>query len=320
MRKRREKVVKDMKIGIVGMGPVGSTLAVHFALAGQEVHVCDIIEEKIALIKKEGINLTFTIERSATVAGAYTSIKELIAKDLDLLVFCVKTPYLQQVINASIEVKGKVHAMAAQNGIDNEYMVAEVFGKEKTLRMVINYAGNMINQNTVKVTFFNPPNYIGTLHSASENVARTIAESLSSVELDTEYTENIRKYTWKKSILNATLSSLCAVTQTTMKDVMDFLPIYPVIEGIIEEGMAVAEAEGIKFEDGFKEHCINYLKRGGRHFPSMAVDVQNKNPTEINHLNGKIVEYGQKHGIPTPYNLTMTRLIQLVEKTRSREQ
>ncbi len=303
-----------MKIGIVGMGPVGSTLAVHFALAGEEVHVCDIIKEKIDLINKEGINLTFTIEKSTKVAAAYTSIKDLISNNLDLLIFSVKTPYLRTVIDAASEIKGQLHVMAAQNGIDNENMVAETFGKEYTLRMVINYAGNMINHNTVKVTFFNPPNYIGALHPDSESLARSIADVLTSVELDTQFTDFIRKYTWEKSILNATLSSLCAVTQTTMKEVMDFPHIYPIIEGIIEEGMAVAEAEGIKFEPGFKEHCINYLKRGGHHFPSMAVDIQNKNPTEIEHLNGKIVEYGQKHGIPTPFNLTMTRLIELVEK------
>ncbi len=308
-----------MKIGIIGMGPVGSTLAVHFVLAGQEVHVCDIIEEKIDLIKQEGVSLTHTIEKKAMVTGAYTSIDELMSKELDLLVFSVKTPYLKQVIENAAMLGGEMPAMAAQNGIDNELMVAEKFGRENTFRMVINYAGNMLNHNTVNVTFFNPPNYIGALHPEGEPLARSIAEMLSSVELNTAFTDDIRKYTWEKSILNATLSSLCAVTQTTMKDVMDFLPIYPVIEGIIDEGMKVAAAEGIQFKQGFKEFCINYLKRGGKHFPSMAVDIQNKCPTEINQLNGKIVEYGQKHGIPTPYNLTMTRLIQLVEKVNSEQ-
>ena len=40
-----------------------------------------------------------------------------------------------------------------KNGIDNELIAAEKFGKDKTLRMVINYAGAMENPNTVNVTF-----------------------------------------------------------------------------------------------------------------------------------------------------------------------
>lgn len=303
-----------LKIGLIGVGPVGGTLAVHFALAGQEVYACDILKEKITAIKNDGIQLTSTIEKNSMIKEAFTSVPDLISQELDLLIFSVKTPYLKKVIELARPAKGTVFAMAAQNGIDNELMVAETFGKDQTLRMVINYAGNMVNPNTVKVTFFNPPNYVGVLHPTAEEMGKKVAELLTSVGLTTQFTDNIRKYTWEKSILNATLSSICAVTQTTMKDVMDFADIYSILEGIIDEGVTVAAAEGIRFEEGFKEFCINYLKKGGRHFPSMAVDIQNKMPTEIDSLNGKIVEYGRKHGIPTPYNETMTRLVQLIER------
>jgi 2-dehydropantoate 2-reductase len=203
--------------------------------------------------------------------------------------------------------------MCAQNGMDNELEVANIFGQEKTLRMVINYAGGMPHPNTVHVAFFNPPNYIAALAPPGKAVAEQIAELLNSVELKTEITDNIRNYVWEKVILNSALSPVCAITHLTMKDVMDNPEGLEMAKAIISESLSVAKAEGITFGDGFLEFCVKYLKGGGKHRPSMMIDLENGLQTEIDHLNGKIVEYGQKHGLPTPYNRAITSFIHMLE-------
>ena len=73
--------------------------------------------------------------------------------------------------------------------------------------------------------------------------------------------------------------------------------------------LQVADAAGIHYDDNFLDHCMGYLDKAGHHKTSMHVDIENRSPTEIDFINGKIVEYGKRHKIPTPYNTTITALI-----------
>jgi 2-dehydropantoate 2-reductase len=85
-----------------------------------------------------------------------------------------------------------------------------------------------------------------------------------------------------------------------------------IVEQILYECVAVAKAEEIKFQDNFIKLGIRYLSQAGNHMPSLAVDLINKSPTEIDYMNGKIVEYGRKHYIKTPLNLTLTNLVKAI--------
>jgi 2-dehydropantoate 2-reductase len=87
---------------------------------------------------------------------------------------------------------------------------------------------------------------------------------------------------------------------------------HEIVERIILEAIEVARAEDITFEKNFVKLCLRYLNKAGDHFPSLAVDLLNKQETEIDFMNGKIVEYGRKHYIRTPLNLTFTNLVRAI--------
>jgi 2-dehydropantoate 2-reductase len=114
--------------------------------------------------------------------------------------------------------------------------------------------------------------------------------------------------------LNASLSAVCAITRRTMKEVMDHPETLALIEAIIDESVRVAEMEKIELGRKFRRFCIRYLKNAGHHRPSMLVDLENGSQTEIDHLNGKIVHYGQKHCLPTPLNQMVTGLVHTLER------
>ncbi|MFQ6009323.1 MAG: ketopantoate reductase family protein, partial [Candidatus Zixiibacteriota bacterium] len=254
--------------------------------------------------------------KEVSVTETCYSVQELVKYDLDLVVIAVKTPSLGKVVAALQKVvPERAFVMCAQNGLDNELEIARTFDKDRTLRMVVNYAGGMSAPNTVHVTFFNPPNYVAALTPKGKAVASTIAQLLSSVGLKTEAPDTIKKYVWEKAILNAALAPVCAITRLTMKDVMDHPQGLEIVTAIIDESVRVAEAEGIAFEEDFREFCIKYLKGGGYHRPSMLVDLQNGLKTEIDYLNGRIAEYGRKHGLPNPFNQTITALVHMLERS-----
>jgi len=180
--------------------------------------------------------------------------------------------------------------------------------------MVVNFAGNMADDNTVHVSFFNPPNYVASITDAGNDMAKRVADLLNSVKLETEIPTDIQDYVWAKAILNASLSAICAVTRRTMKEVMDFPDTLALVEGIIDESVRIAEMERIELGNKFRRFSIRYLKNAGHHRPSMLVDLENGDPTEIDDLNGRILQYGRKHCLPTPFNQSVTALVHLLEK------
>lgn len=304
--------LKSRKIGIVGLGPVGLILAVHLKEAGCDVVICDVDKIKTNLIRNEGVRLEETFNKVSFFNFVCGSIDELKEYDLDIIIVSLKSYQVPGVLPALARLNNdKMSFISAQNGQDVEKMLSDVFGESKTLRMVVNFAGNLNAPNVVKVTFFNSPNYIASMDDSQNEVAKFITETLNSVKLDTEHIHSfeIIKRIWEKNILNAALSPLCGIGKLTIKEAMDMPDTVELVEVIIQEALEVAEAEKIKFEDDFIRKCLRYLKKAGNHFPSLAVDLMNNRPTEIDYMNGKIVEYGRKHYIRTSLNLALTNMV-----------
>lgn len=301
-----------IKIGVIGLGPVGMILAAKLSEAGCEVAVCEANETKASKIKSDGIILENVISAQVKFSKVCSSVSELEGWDADYLFFALKSTHTAGAVKqAQVLNTEKLTVISAQNGIDVEKILADGFGESKTLRMVINFAGNSISTNTTRVTFFTPPNYIGSINDARTAQAKKIAEILTSVGLDTKDIDSFEliKRCWEKTILNSALSPLCGVGRLTMLEAMSDPDTVELIEQLIAEGILVAEAEKIYFPDNFTRQCLNYLKKGGDHFPSLAVDLINNRPTEIDYFNGKIVEYGRKHYIRTSLNLSFTNMV-----------
>jgi 2-dehydropantoate 2-reductase len=146
-----------------------------------------------------------------------------------------------------------------------------------------------------------------------EPLARQMAEMMSQAGLDTQFTQNITKYEWEKVILNAALSAMCALTRKPMKDMMDFEQTELLVKELMREGVEVAKADGVKLDEGFLEHGIQYLRKAGYHRTSMHQDILRRLPTEIDWLNGRIVERGRQLGLKTPHNFAITALIKGLE-------
>lgn len=302
----------NIKVGIIGMGPVGMILAVKLKEAGCDVAVCVRNEVKFNKIKNDGIILENVIESTTKFDHVYRSIGEMAELDLDYLVFALKSYQTPDAVSeAEVLNSEKLTVIAAQNGIDVEQFLSSAFGESKTVRMVVNFAGNISSPNTVRVTFFTPPNYIGSIDDNKTEEANLFAETLNDVELTTKAVDSFEmlKRTWEKTILNASLSPLCGVGRLTMAEAMADPDTVELIEQTINEGIDVAAKEKIRFPDDFLRHCLRYLKKGGDHFPSLAGDVINNRQTEIDYFNGKIVEYGKKHYVRTTLNLAFTNMV-----------
>jgi len=305
-----------LRYGVIGIGPSGGILAAHLARSGEAVAVVDILKDHIECIESNGLRISGFTEMTAKMRDCFYSIPDLVDKSLDVIFISTKASVLEPVISDLEKIYtaiGKPKIISHQNGLDTELRLALTFGKENTMRTVINYAGNFVENGHLRMTFFNPPNYIGDPTGKNEGLVGEIADSLTRSGLKTEVTEKIHHYVWEKTILNAGMSALCAVTQQTMRESLDFAPTEQLVRDLLKESIAVAEAVGQDYGENFFEWCMNYLNKAGHHKTSMLVDVLDQNPTEIDYINGKIVDYRKEHGIATPVNETIVALIKATE-------
>jgi 2-dehydropantoate 2-reductase len=313
--------MSDKKILVIGLGPGGGILAAYMAANGRQVYGLDTWREHAEEIKTNGLKLSRFISLNSRFREVCTHIHELQETNFDYVVIAVKTPFMAPVLKEVKNLPGDFKLVIAQNGIDNEEDAIEYFSRDRILRMALHYAGNILSPGAIQVNFFQKPNRIGCLCRGNEsengntpcNHSAEFAAILTEAGLETVPVPDIRKYTWKKGILNAILAPIAALLGVTMADVMANKGTRQIVESLIKESIIVAGAAGYDYGEGFFDECVNFLLNAGPHKPSMLIDLENGNPTEIDYINGKIVEFAQKYNIPAPFNMTITGLVKAKE-------
>ncbi len=297
------------RVVVVGVGPIGGVLSAHLAKAGVEVTVVDVIPEIVEKVRADGITVTGPAaekthgEFTTGVAGAVSDFAE--APEAEVVFVCTKTTVVEAVASSLKKAwRSGALLVSFQNGIDPEEVLAEVAGRDATLRVVVNYAGNARAPGVYAMNWFSPPNYVGALSEAGRPGAERVAKMLNDARLTSTVVDDIKKYAYEKTALNATLCPICALTGMTMGEAMADDGARELVRGILEEARAVGEAVGWSFEHTFDD-WMDYLSKGGPHKPSMAVDMDAGRRTEIYFMNGKICEHGRRVGVPTPYNDSM---------------
>ena len=84
-------------------------------------------------------------------------------------------------------------------------------------------------------------------------------------------------------------------------------------EALIQEGEAVAKAMGVELHGDPRALVAKGANAPGKHKASMLQDVIASRMTEVDFMNGAIVKWGEKYGVPTPLNRAMWALMKGLE-------
>jgi 2-dehydropantoate 2-reductase len=299
---------------IIGLGPIGGTLAAHLESVGQECYGVDVWDEHRNAIEKDGITVGGQWERQSKITKTAKTIAEFKDVAFDYAIISVKTPIMPKIVEELRQLPGDFIVASFQNGIDNEKFLAEHFDPKRVMRGSINYAGGVTKPGHIHMAFFHKPNYVGCF--CCEGIcdhAKEVADLMTKSGLDTEATEKIKLYTWAKAILNAGLSALTSILGWTMSQAMTNEEAVKLVEMVLKESIEVAKADGYTFDDDFFDKCMQYLGTAGPHKPSMLVDIDNGQHTEIDYINGRIAAIGKELGVPVPANSIFTTLVKARE-------
>ncbi len=308
--------VSPRKFAVVGAGPVGCVVAAHLAAKGHEVTLCDILPELLEPALDPGIVIDGAESLTARVTRTTTHVDELAQHAPDVIFVTTKATALPLIASAiqGFHREG-MYVVSWQNGIDTELVLAEALGRPWVMRAVVNLGVGLPAPGHVHMAFHHPPHYVQELDPAGRQAAQAVARVLTDSGLTTEHTDRIVGMVWRKTVMNAAMNPVCALTGMTMAQAMRDPFVEDMVDRLMKEGIRVARANEISLGWDYYPFAMEYMRSAGDHKPSMLMDVEAKRRTEIDYINGKIVEYGDRAGVPTPYNRMIQALVKGREQT-----
>jgi 2-dehydropantoate 2-reductase len=302
------------KIAIIGAGPVGCVLAAAFSSVGHEVVLCDLVAELLAPCKGPGIRIEGALQYNSRVAHTISSVDALADDTPELIFITSKATALPLIASAmqSFHQPG-TYVVSWQNGLDTERVLADHLGAEWVMRAAVNFGVNLLAPAHVNVNFNQPPHWLQEAHESGKQVAAGVCQLLTNAGLSTNHATRLVDRVWQKTILNAALGPVCAITGKTMSQAMRDPYLYDLVEKLIKEGITIARANEIHLGWDYYRYAINYMKNAGDHKPSMLVDIETGRITEAEFINGQIGVYAEMAGLEAPYNIIMRSLVKALE-------
>lgn len=304
------------RFAVVGAGPVGCIVAAFLSKGGYEVALCDVVPELVDPAGTSGITIEGAETLHQKVAHTCRSVDELAQYDPDVIFITVKANALPLIVSSIEEFyREGTYVISWQNGIDTELEISIVLGSKPVMRGVVNWGCGLKKPCHVVMPFHHPPHFLQELDPQSAKAAVIIAKVLTECGLPTEHTDQIIPMVWRKTVMNACMNPVCAVTGMTMSQATSDPIIFALVDSLMKECLKVARANDIVLGWDYYPKAMEYIKKGGNHKPSMLMDIENKRRTEIDFMNGKFIEYGVRAGLETPFNSALQSLVKGLEST-----
>jgi 2-dehydropantoate 2-reductase len=303
-----------VRLCVVGCGAVGSLFAANLAqLDDVEVWAYDLARDHVDAINANGLRLS----GAGDVVGwlrATADAEELPACDFGIV--ATKAMHTEPAIAATAHAFADGSVCTVQNGLGNEEALAGHVAR--VIRGTTFPAGRVVEPGHVQWDVKGDTT-LGPFEPSPaplEEVER-LAEACTRAGLPTEAVADARGPQWRKVIFNAATNPIGALTGLTHGRVCEDAALRKLVSGLVDEGKAVAAAQGIVL-DADPEELIDHAARPDvayDHKASMLQDVEARRATEIDYLNGGIVRFGRELGVPTPLNEAILALVKGLEES-----
>jgi 2-dehydropantoate 2-reductase len=300
-----------VRICVVGCGAVGSLFAANLAqLDDVEVWAYDLARDHVDAINAHGLRLSGAGEVVGRVR-ATAEAGEL--PNCEFGIVATKAMHTAGAIAATAHAFADGCVASVQNGIGNEEAIAEHV--ERVIRGTTFPAGKLLEPGHVQWdvqgdTTFGPYDERTPLGEVER-----LADACTRAGMPAHAVEDARGPQWRKVIFNASTNPIGALTGLTHGRVCERPDLRALVTGLVDEGKAVAAAQGIEL-DADPEELIDHAAKpevAYDHKASMLQDVEARRQTEVDYLNGGIVRFGAEHGVPTPLNAAIQALVKGVE-------
>jgi 2-dehydropantoate 2-reductase len=301
-----------VRVCVVGCGAVGSLFAANLAqLDDVEVWAYDVSQAHVDAINANGLKLT----GAGDVLGRPRATTDASAlPPCDFGIVATKAMHTEGAIGPTAHAFADGAVATVQNGVGNEEVVARHVAR--VIRGTTFPAGKILEPGVVQwdvkgETTLGP---FEPQPARADEIAR-LADACTRGGMPTSAVADARPAQWRKVIFNAATNPVGALTGLTHGRVCERLDLRALVSALVDEGKAVAAAQGITL-DSDPEELIDHAARpevAYGHKASMLQDIEARRATEIDFLNGGIARFGRELGVSTPLNDAITQLVKGLE-------
>ncbi len=300
-----------MKIGVIGIGAVGGYFGAKLAKAGFDVTFIGT-EKSVQALQENGLTIKsyqgdFKIE-NPQVAHDYKAIK-----NADLILLCTKTYNTKEIAETlKPKISDKALIISMQNGVENEDILADIFGVEQVIGSVVFITSSVPQRGVIKHTSYGKI-LLGELNGEITDRIKKIEKLFRDSEIPVGTTNNIKRELWRKLMLNVAYNGFTSLVGKPLEKFYDIKEAQESFKEALIEVQKVAKAEGYIITDEEVKAAYKFTEtKGFTSFKSSTLlDVEAGKPLEVDYMQGSIVKYAKKHNIEVPLNKLLYALLKL---------
>jgi 2-dehydropantoate 2-reductase len=309
-----------LKFAIVGAGALGSAIGGILTEAGHEVLLITRNRAHVDAINQHGLVLRTAGVDRVVRARAAVSAQDALAQgqqSVDCMIVLVKSAQTHAAVSASTGLLGPDSSvLSLQNGLGHEEILIPLVGARRVLAGKTYVGGQIIAPGHVICGHVGKDTHMGELDGSLSPRITTIADAFNSAGLQTTVSDNIMGTIWDKLLINVATGALSGITRLAYGDLYQMPQLEAVAVAAVAEAMAIAKVKGVR--TSITEPVAAWRKAGaGLPFefkPSILQTLERGVRTEVDFINGAVVQLGLQHGVPTPVNSTLLACIQGIEK------
>lgn len=300
-----------MKVAIIGAGALGTLYGGLLAADGHDVWLLHHRADAAATIDEEGVVIEGVDGETRRVVVRAT-VDAAAVGPADLAVVLVKAHQTLSAVEQHAACIGpETRVLSLQNGVTNHYRLRDHVGADRTLNGVVNQGAVPLGPGHVRRS----SEGLTELGGPDREFAERVAETFDSAGLETTVVDDPFDAIWKKQLVGGALKPLAALTRLTNGALVADDGLAETMLRLMEETAAVAATEGHDLDARATHADLVERMAGSEHRSSMLQDVEAGRKTEIEDVNGAVVELGREAGVDVPYNELATRLVRGLERS-----
>ncbi|PCR92034.1 ketopantoate reductase family protein [Natrinema ejinorense] len=298
-----------MEIVVFGAGSLGSLVG---GLLAREHDVTLVAREAHAsAVRESGLRLEGVADRQSSVFPAATT--DGTGLEADLAIVTVKsfdTPGAADTL-----ATGSFDAvLSLQNGMGNEgtlaaRLEAPVLAGTATYGAILQAPGVVERTGVGEIV-------LGSRDGGSSAVADRVGEAILAAGLETTVADDMPRRLWEKLAVNAGINAVTALTATENGAVLED-PANDLARAATRETARVARACTVSLSNREALAAVEAVAEAtAANTSSMHQDVLADRRTEIDAINGYVVDRALEAGLEVPTNRTLTALVRTWERGR----
>ncbi|MFP4187987.1 MAG: ketopantoate reductase family protein [Halobacteriales archaeon] len=292
-----------MRVQVFGAGSLGTLIGAVLSDAGVDVHL--VGRKRVVRGFEDGVRVTGTEE---FVAHPSFSTEP---RDADITLVTVKSYDTDAAAEALASTVGENDTVVSlQNGMGNEEILdgaldATVLGGTAT------YGANLRADEGVVGYAGEGRVHVGDYRGGECDEARRVADGLDGLRAEPTGEMDVRL--WEKLAVNAAINPVTALVGARNGEAAERAG--EVMRRAGEEVETVAAERGVDIK-GSADRAVEVAEATADNVSSTLQDVRRGRRTEIEALNGYVVNVAEETGVDVPTNRTLTSLVRAVQRTK----